>query len=168
MSDRRRAGKRAGSKQARRSADRARIPREAADPARDPREAARRARTAERGRAEGHLHPRDRGPVRALVRDAVDARRRLVGLFLPALGATLISALGPASDLQRYLLIGSLALLAAVLVDAVVLGVVVTRTARAAFPDEVVPALATGWYAFVRAHRSRRVRRPSPRVGPGP
>jgi uncharacterized membrane protein YjjP (DUF1212 family) len=97
----------------------------------------------------------------------VDARRRVVGLFLPVLGIAIISALAPASDLQRYALFGSLAVLAAVAVDAVVMGVSLTRAARAAFPGEPVPGLATGWYAFLRAHRSRSVRRPAPRVAPG-
>lgn len=78
-----------------------------------------------------------------------------------------ISAFGPRSDLQSYLLLGSLALLAAVAVDAVLMGVSISRAARAAFPGEPVPALATGWYAFVRAHRARSVRRPPPRVSPG-
>jgi hypothetical protein len=151
-------------------------PRGAADSAGLRREVARRARAAQatggaapRRRAPGNdaLPPRDRGPVRAFVRDAVDARRRLVGLFLPALGAVVISAFGPASDLQRYLLFASVAALAAVLVDAVLMGLTITRAARAAFPGEPVPALATGWYAFVRAHRSRSVRRPAPRVAPG-
>jgi hypothetical protein len=113
------------------------------------------------------LAPGDRGPVRAFVRDEVDSRRRLVGLFLPVLGAVVISTFSPASDLQRYLLFGSLAALAAVLTDAVLMGVTITRAARAAFPGEPVPGLATGWYAFLRAHRSRNVRRPRPRVSPG-
>jgi hypothetical protein len=78
-----------------------------------------------------------------------------------------ISLFGPASDLQRYLLFGSLALLATVLLDAVLMGLSITRAARAAFPGEHVSAPATGWYAFVRAHRSRNVRRPAPRVAPG-
>ena len=113
------------------------------------------------------LAPHDRGPVRAFVRDAVDARRRLVGLFLPVLGVVVISALGPASGLQRFALTGSLAVLGVVLLDAVLLGVRVTREARARFPDESVPGPATGWYAFLRAHRARASRRPAPRVTPG-
>jgi hypothetical protein len=154
------------------------------DPARLRREQARRARSAHPARGttpsstasafrrpadagRDELPPRDRGPVRALVRDTVDSRRRLVGLFLPVLGVVVVCALGPASDLQRYVLFGSLAMLAAVAVDAVLLGVEVTRTARARFPAEHVPGLATGWYAFLRAHRSRQVRRPRPRVTRG-
>ncbi|TFV77654.1 DUF3043 domain-containing protein [Blastococcus sp. CT_GayMR19] len=113
------------------------------------------------------LHPRDRGPVRAFVRDVVDARRGPVGLLLPAAGITVTCAFAPASDLQRYLLLGSLVLLAAVAVDAVLLGVEVTRRARAQFPGEDVPGPSTAWYAFLRAHRSRGARRPPPRVMPG-
>jgi drug/metabolite transporter (DMT)-like permease len=104
--------------------------------------------------------------VRAFVRDEVDARRRLVGLFLPVLGIVVISALAPASSWQRNSLLVSTAALAAILVDAVLMGVSVVRAARATFPDEDVPAVETGWYAFLRAHRSRTVRRPAPRVAP--
>jgi drug/metabolite transporter (DMT)-like permease len=97
----------------------------------------------------------------------VDSRRRLVGLLLPVLGVVVICAVGPASDLQRYLLFGSAAVLALVAADAVRMGVDITRAARAEFPGEPVPGLATGWYAFLRAHRSRHVRHPPPRVTPG-
>jgi hypothetical protein len=114
------------------------------------------------------LAPHDRGPVRAFVRDAVDARRRLVGLLLPVTGVVVIGAVSPASDLQRYVLFGSLPALAAVAVDAVLMMVTITRAARAAFPGEPVPGPATGWYALMRAHRARELRRPPPRVAPGP
>jgi hypothetical protein len=119
------------------------------------------------GARDQDLPPHDRGPVRAFVRDVVDARRRLVGMFLPVSGVVVICSVSRASDLQRSVLLGSLALLGVVLVDAVLLGVEVTRAARARFPDESVPGLATGWYAFLRAHRPRASRRPPARVGPG-
>jgi hypothetical protein len=106
--------------------------------------------------------------VRAYVRDVVDARRRgLVGLFVPGFGGTMIAALGPASNLQRWLLVICAALLALSLVDAVVLGRTVARRARARFPDEVVDGWRTGFYAFMRAHRMRRLRLPPARVAPG-
>ena len=136
----------------------------AAEPVRRPRDPARLRREAER--RDRDLAPHDRGPVRAFIRDEVDARRRLVGLFLPVLGVVVISVFAPASDLQRNALFASLAVLAVVVADAVLMGVSLTRAARAAFPDEQVPGLATGWYAFLRAHRSRSVRRPPPRVAP--
>jgi ABC-type amino acid transport substrate-binding protein len=117
-------------------------------------------------RRDRDLAPYDRGPVKAFIRDEVDARRRLVGAFLPVLGIVIIAAVNPASDWQRYALYAGLVALAAVVVDAVVMGVTITRAARAAFPDESVPLLATGWYAFLRAHRSRAKRRPPPKVAP--
>ena len=113
------------------------------------------------------LHPRDRGPVRALVRDIVDRRRRLVGLFAPAFGGTLIAALSPRSDLQRWLLLICAVLLAVSVVDAVLLGRAATRAARARYPDVAVDGWRTGWYAFMRAHRTRILRIPPPRVFPG-
>jgi hypothetical protein len=61
--------------------------------------------------------------VRAHVRDVVDARRGLVGLFVPAFGGTLIAALGPASSLQRWLLLICAVALVVSVVDAVVLAV---------------------------------------------
>jgi hypothetical protein len=117
--------------------------------------------------AEDALHPRDRGPVRAHVRDLVDAHRRLVGLFAPAFGGTLIAALGPESSLQRWLLLGCAVLLAVAVVDAVLLGRTVARSARARFPGIPVDTLRTGWYAFMRAHRMRSMRLPPPRVDLG-
>jgi hypothetical protein len=90
-----------------------------------------------------------------------------VGLFLPALGAVVLSLAAPASDLQRYFLIASVAVLAIAVADAVVMGASITRSARATLPGEPVPGPATGWYAFLRAHRARAVRRPPPRVAPG-
>jgi len=114
------------------------------------------------------LHPRDRGPVRAYVRDVVDSRRHgLVGLFVPGFGGTLIAALGPASNLQRWLLVICAALLAVALVDAVVLGRTATRRARARFPGETVDGWRTGFYAFMRAHRMRNLRLPPPQVDRG-
>ena len=105
--------------------------------------------------------------MRAYVRDVVDARRGLVGLFVPGFGGTIIAALGPASNLQRWLLVVCAVLLAVAVLDAVRLGRTVTRRARARFPRETVDGLRTGWYAFMRAHRMRNLRLPPPRVAPG-
>ncbi|MGE0300977.1 MAG: DUF3043 domain-containing protein, partial [Pseudonocardia sp.] len=38
------------------------------------------------------------------------------------------------------------------------------RKARLAYPQEQVAGLRTGWYAFMRVHRPRRMRLPAPRV----
>lgn len=129
--------------------------------------APRRAARATPAATEEHVHPRDRGPVQAWLRDAVDRRRHLAGLFLPVLGVTVISVFSPASTLQRWMLIASLALLAAIAVEAVVRGIVLARAARAEFPGAEVSTARTAWSTFVRAHRTRALRRPPPRVAPG-
>jgi hypothetical protein len=129
--------------------------------------APRRSARAGHAAAEEHLHPRDRGPVQAWLRDAVDRRRHIAGLFLPALGITVISIFAPASALQRWALVAGLALLVAIAVEAVVRGVVLARRARVDFPDAEVSAARTAWSTFVRAHRTRALRRPPPRVAPG-
>jgi len=105
--------------------------------------------------------------VRAHVRDVVDVRRGLVGLFLPALGGTIIATLGPRSDLQRWLLLICAVLLVVSLVDAVLLGRQATRSARTRFPGAAVDGRRTGWYAFMRGHRMRSLRLPPARVAPG-
>jgi Protein of unknown function (DUF3043) len=113
------------------------------------------------------LAPWDRGPVRAYLRDVVDARRHLLGvLFVPAFGLAMITTFGPASDLQRLLLKVSLVALAVVLVEAVARGMTYTRMARAQFPDVPVNAVSSTFYAFMRAHRPRSLRKPPPRVRP--
>lgn len=113
------------------------------------------------------LPPWDRGPVRAYLRDVVDGRRHLLGvLFVPAFGLAMITTFGPASDLQRLLLVVSLVALGVVAVEAVVRGMTYTRMARAQFPDRTVNAVSSTFYAFMRAHRPRSTRRPPPRVGP--
>lgn len=110
------------------------------------------------------LPPWERGPVRAFVRDAVDARGpRPILLFMPAFALALITIFGPQSELGHYLMLVSLAALAVVAVDAVLLGSQLVRAARQAFPGERVGRLATGWYVFMRAHRPRSMRRPPPR-----
>ena len=109
------------------------------------------------------LPPWERGPVRAFVRDAVDARGpRPMLLFMPAFAVALITYFGPQSELGHILLLISLAALAVVAVDALLLGTSLLRAAREAFPGERVGGFATGWYVFMRAHRPRSMRRPPP------
>jgi hypothetical protein len=109
------------------------------------------------------LPPWERGPVRAFVRDAVDAHGpRLTLLFMPAFALALITIFGPRSELGDYLKAASLAVLAVVAVDAALLGSSIIRAARQAFPAERVPRFATAWYVFMRAHRPRSMRRPPP------
>jgi hypothetical protein len=113
------------------------------------------------------LMPRDRGPVRAYVRDLIDSRPHLVGLFMPLAGLVLISVLLPIPAAQQYLSLFSLLALTTMIVEGVLLGISTTRRARARFPAENISALGTGWYAFTRASQLRKLRIPKPRVARG-
>ena len=122
-----------------------------------------------RAPAEEFLPPWERGPVRAYLRDAVDRRRpRLVLLFMPAFALALIAGFGPQSELGRILLACALVALVVVAVDALLLGVTITREARTIFGKGQVRNPGTVWYVFMRAHRPRSMRRPPPQVRPCP
>jgi hypothetical protein len=116
---------------------------------------------------ERFLMPRDRGPVRAYVRDLVDSRPHLMGLFMPLAGVVLLSVLLPIPAAQQYLSLFSLVALFTMITEGVLLGITITRKARAKFPDETIGGFGTGWYVFTRASQLRRLRIPKPRVPRG-
>ncbi|MCW0216092.1 MAG: DUF3043 domain-containing protein [Pseudonocardia sp.] len=113
------------------------------------------------------LLPRDRGPVKAYVRDVVDSRPHLMGLFMPLAVIVLISVLLPIPAAQQYLSLFSLVALAVMIAEGVTLGISTTKKARAKFPQETISGLGTGWYAFTRASQLRKLRVPKPRVQRG-
>jgi hypothetical protein len=110
------------------------------------------------------LMPRDRGPVKAYVRDFVDARRHLIGLFMPLAALVFVSLILPIPRLQSMVSLFCMAMLAAILLEGVLLGRRVTKAAREKFPKEQVNGLSIGWYAFSRASQLRKLRVPKPRV----
>jgi hypothetical protein len=114
-----------------------------------------------------YLLPRDRGPIRAYVRDVVDSRPHLMGLFMPLALVVLLSLVVPIPAAQQYLSLFSLIALSAMIIEGVFLGSQVTRRARAKFPKEAIGGLGTGWYAFTRASQLRRLRIPKPKVARG-
>jgi hypothetical protein len=114
-----------------------------------------------------YLMPRDRGPVKAYVRDLVDSRPHLMGLFMPLAMVVVLSLLVPAVQIQQYLSLFSMIVLVCMITEGIILGYQVTKRTRAKFPDETVNALGTGWYAFTRASQLRRLRIPKPRVKRG-
>jgi hypothetical protein len=116
---------------------------------------------------EKYLMPRDRGPVKAYVRDLVDSRPHLMGLFMPLAMIVLLSLLVPVPAAQQYLSLFSLVALSTMIIEGVYLGTTITRKARAKFPDAKIGGLGTGWYAFTRASQLRRLRMPKPRVQRG-
>ncbi len=114
---------------------------------------------------EKSLPARDRGPVKAYIRDMVDCRRHLMGLFMPLAGFIFLSLLLPSFPrVQNLLTLFSMTMILAMALEGVLLGRQVTKRARERFPKEEVGTLSTTFYAFTRASQLRRLRVPKPRV----
>lgn len=133
--------------------------------------AASRARMAERRERmmageEGYLLPRDQGPVRRYVRDVVDSRRNLLGLFMPAT-LFLLFVMFAVPQVQLYMSPAMLVLMAVMALDALILGRKVTRMVDAKFPKNTESRWKLGLYAASRASQMRRMRAPKPQVERG-
>ena len=117
---------------------------------------------------ERYLSDRDRGPVRRYVRDVVDARYNVLGLFLPAaIGLLVMTMAAPAPQVQIFVSLAMMTLMAAMAVDGVLLSRRVTRLVDAKFPDNVESRWKLGFYAASRASQMRRMRAPRPQVRRG-
>ena len=116
---------------------------------------------------EKYLPARDRGPVKAYVRDVIDSKRNLLGLFMPLAIVVFIALLAPNANLQRYATLLCLVMLLAMIMEGVLNGRRLARAARAKFPKENIRGLSIGWYAFIRASQLRKLRIPKPRTKPG-
>ncbi|WP_040815949.1 DUF3043 domain-containing protein [Nocardia concava] len=115
---------------------------------------------------EQYLLPRDKGKVKGYVRDIVDARRNLLGLFMPlALVLILSMILSPA--LQAIVTLAMLVMMLFMIIEGIVLGRIVNKRVRERYPDTTDSSFSLGWYAFVRASQVRRMRAPKPRVNAG-
>ncbi|MFP5370266.1 MAG: DUF3043 domain-containing protein [Actinomycetes bacterium] len=110
------------------------------------------------------LPARDRGPVRKLVRDIVDARWNVGSLFLATAAVALVGTFVPSlllRNLASYLLFGFFLLL---IVDSVVLGRRIKRTLAERYPDGEQSTRGAVWYGVTRATMIRRWRFPKPDV----
>lgn len=115
-----------------------------------------------------YLLPRDQGPVRRYVRDVVDSRRNLLGLFMPsALGLVFVMLAVPSVQVQQLLSPAMLVLVVIMVVDGFVLGRKVNRLADEKFPDNTESGWKLGFYAASRASQLRRMRAPRPQVERG-
>jgi hypothetical protein len=113
-----------------------------------------------------YLLPRDQGPVRGFVRDIVDGRRNLVGLFMP-MALVLILSMFVAPALQTIVTLAMLVMMAFMIAEGFLLGRIVNGRVRERFPESTDTGYRLGWYAFVRASQIRKMRAPKPRVSPG-
>jgi hypothetical protein len=114
-----------------------------------------------------YVMARDKGPVRAYVRDIVDARRNVGSLFIIALvlmlalSAPAVPALRIASNFVL------LAFILALVVDGFFLHRRVKRLVGAKFPKNEESSGALSRYAIMRAMSIRMMRMPKPKVKPG-
>ncbi len=136
----------------------------------DPKAARRqdRARRSERTRAirqgvragdQRYLPKRDKGPVRAFVRDFVDTRINMAEFAVPVLFASLLFSSAGMVELGSAIMN---ALLLVVVVDAILLRWRMRRELTRRFPNE--PLKGTTFYAFMRALQLRFLRLPKPQV----
>jgi hypothetical protein len=116
---------------------------------------------------ERYLLPRDKGPVRAYVRNIVDSRRHLIGLFMPLAVLVLVAMISPVPAIRDYSAPGTAVVLLVMVIEGVLLSRTVVRKVRAKFPDAPDRSLSLGWYSFIRASQIRKLRLPKPLVKPG-
>ena len=115
-----------------------------------------------------YLLPRDQGPVRRYVRDVVDARRNLLGLFMPAaLGLVFVMLSVPSLAVQKAVTPAMLVLILVMAVDGLLIGRRVNKLVDAKFPDNVESGWKLGFYVASRASQLRRMRAPRPQVKRG-
>jgi hypothetical protein len=115
---------------------------------------------------ERYLLARDQGPVRRYVRDLVDARRNVLGLFMPsALGLMFIMFAVP--QLQLYMSPAMMLLMVLMMLDGVILGRKVARRVDEKFPNDTESRWKLGLYAVSRASQMRRMRAPRPQIKHG-
>nr|WP_231997464.1 DUF3043 domain-containing protein [Mycobacterium sp. 1245111.1] len=115
---------------------------------------------------ERYLLSRDQGPVRRYVRDIVDARRNVLGLFMPsALGLMFIMFAVP--QLQFYVSPAMILLMLVMALDGLLLGRKVARKVDEKFPEDTESRWKIGLYAASRASQMRRMRAPRPQVKHG-
>jgi hypothetical protein len=114
-----------------------------------------------------YLMPRDRGPAKAYIRDLIDARRNLLGLFMPLAILIFVALLVPDPRVQSTTTLLCLLMLVAMIIEGALTGRRITRLVRERFPKDTIRGLSVGWYAFIRASQIRKLRVPKPRVRPG-
>lgn len=119
-----------------------------------------------------YLLPRDRGEIRAYVRDLVDTRRNLAGLLLPIAVLSFLTLAIPmpvVADLGPIIL---MVMILAAVMDSIIFGRKLSRKVAARFPKgdksgQSTKGSALGFYAFNRACLIRKWRIPRPRVDRG-
>jgi hypothetical protein len=113
---------------------------------------------------EAYLPARDRGPVRKLVRDVVDARRNIGSFFLAIAAVALIGTVAPSLQVRTtamFILYGFFLL---VIVDSFVLVRRIKKKIAERFPDGAQNTRGIALYGISRSTMVRRWRFPKPEV----
>ena len=113
---------------------------------------------------DGYLPARDRGPVRKLVRDIVDARRNAGSFFLLVAALVLLGNFVPNEQVRSYTVSLWLVFFLVIIADSVVLGRRIKRTVLERFPNQDHKMKGLVWYGITRATMVRRWRFPKPEV----
>jgi hypothetical protein len=117
---------------------------------------------------DAYLLPRDKGPVRRYIRDVVDSRRNVLGLFMPAALLLIFVMLAvPSVAVQRLLSPAMLVLVLIMVIDGFILGRKVNRLIDQKFSNNTESGWKLGFYAASRASQLRRMRAPRPQVDRG-
>ncbi|MEO6793680.1 MAG: DUF3043 domain-containing protein [Mycobacterium sp.] len=115
---------------------------------------------------ESALLERDRGPVRRYIRDIVDTRYNLLGLFMPvALGLMFVMMAIP--QVQLYISPAMLLLMVLMALDGVMVARKAIRLVDTKYPDNTETRWKLGLYAASRASTVRRMRAPRPQLRRG-
>jgi hypothetical protein len=113
---------------------------------------------------DAYLPARDRGPVKKLVRDVVDARRNIGSMFLAIAAVALIGTVVPSLVVRSYASFVLFAFFLVLVVDSVVLGRRIKRAVAERFPDQAGKTRGLIWYGVSRSTMIRRWRFPKPDV----
>ena len=124
-------------------------------------------REAMRSGDERYLMPRDRGPERRLVRDVVDSRRNVGGLFLIAAVIYFATLIVPSAQIRAAFTSLWLTVFLLTLVDSVVIGFRIRKIVRQRFPDTTQRMRSLVLYGVSRSTMIRRWRSPKPQVAFG-
>lgn len=114
-----------------------------------------------------HLPPRDRGPVKAFVRDFVDRRRNVAEYLLPILVAILLISVFTQNTPAGGFIVSAIwaTVVLATVLDEIVMVRGLKRALRDRFPDE--KHKGTTSYAVLRSSQLRRFRLPKANIQRG-
>ena len=117
-------------------------------------------------RGENWALPRkDQGPVRALARDYVDARRSVSEYYMFGVVVLVVLLFLPALRKSAVIDYAVLVILAVIVIESIFVSGRVIKLAQQRFPGESTRGLRM--YVAIRNTQFRRLRMPAPRVKPG-